>query len=51
MRIARIKGIPLQWGGDWNMDGDKTKSNAWDMPHYELNPWREWATSPKLFKG
>lgn len=51
MRIAKANGIPLRWGGDWNMDGDKTKSDAWDMPHYELHPWREFAKKSKLFEG
>lgn len=51
MKIAKEKGIPLRWGGDWNMDGDKTKSDAWDMPHYELHPWRDWAKKSKLYEG
>lgn len=34
--------IPIRWGGDFNRDGDKTKSDAWDKPHFELHPWREW---------
>lgn len=51
MRIAKEKGIPLRWGGDWNMDGDKTQSDAWDMPHYELHKWRDWAKKSKLFEG
>lgn len=50
MRIAKEKGIPLRWGGDWNMDGDKTTSDAWDMPHFELHPWREWAKKSKLYE-
>lgn len=50
MRIAKEKGITLRWGGDWNMDGDKTTSDAWDMPHYELHPWREWAKQSKLYE-
>jgi peptidoglycan L-alanyl-D-glutamate endopeptidase CwlK len=51
MRIAAEKKIPLRWGGDWNSDGSKTTSDAWDKPHYELNPWREWAKKSKLFEG
>ncbi|MEH3108883.1 MAG: M15 family metallopeptidase [Agrobacterium cavarae] len=50
MRIAKEKGIPLRWGGDWNMDGDKTTSDAWDMPHFELHPWRDWAKKSKLYE-
>lgn len=51
MRIAKSHGIPLRWGGDWNMDGDKTKSDAWDMPHFELHPWRDWAEKSHLYEG
>ncbi|KQV35542.1 MULTISPECIES: M15 family metallopeptidase [unclassified Rhizobium] len=50
MRMAKEKGIPLRWGGDWNMDGDKTKSDAWDMLHFELHPWRDWAKKSKLYE-
>lgn len=50
MRIAKEQGTPLRWGGDWNMDGDKTTSDAWDMPHFELHPWREWAKKSKLYE-
>lgn len=37
LRIAKEKNIPIRWGGDFNMDGDKTKNDAWDLPHFELN--------------
>jgi peptidoglycan L-alanyl-D-glutamate endopeptidase CwlK len=43
LRIAEKMGIPIRWGGDWNMDGDKTTSDAWDLPHYELHRWRDFA--------
>ncbi|KQS74519.1 M15 family metallopeptidase [Rhizobium sp. Leaf383] len=43
MRIATDMGVPLRWGGDWNMDGNKTASDAWDKPHFELHPWRDFA--------
>lgn len=33
----------LRWGGDFNRDGDKTVSDSWDSPHFELHPWREFA--------
>lgn len=49
-RIAKEQGTPIRWGGDWNMDGDKTKSDAWDKPHFELHPWRDWAKGSKLFE-
>ncbi len=36
LRIAKARGITLRWGGDFNMDGDATTRDAWDMPHFEL---------------
>lgn len=36
-------GIKIRWGGDLNRDGDKTKTDAWDKPHFELHPWRDYA--------
>lgn len=39
---AKIVGLEIRWGGDFNRDGDKTKTDAWDLPHYELHPWRNW---------
>lgn len=48
LRIAKEKGIPLRWGGDWNMDGNL--SDGWDMPHFELHPWREYAKQSKLYE-
>jgi peptidoglycan L-alanyl-D-glutamate endopeptidase CwlK len=50
LRCAAKLGIPVRWGGDWNMDGSKTTSDAWDKPHFELNPWREYAKQSKLFE-
>ena len=35
--------IPVRWGGDFNMDGDKTTSDGWDLGHIELYPWRDFA--------
>lgn len=49
LRIGKENGIPLRWGGDWNGDGNL--SDGWDMPHYELTPWREWAKQSKLYEG
>lgn len=49
LRISKEKGVPLRWGGDWNGDGNL--SDGWDMPHYELTPWREWAKQSKLYEG
>lgn len=33
---ARAVGVQIRWGGDFNMDGDKTTRDAWDKPHFEL---------------
>ncbi len=49
MPIAKELGVPLRWGGDWNMDG--STSDGWDFPHYELHPWREYAKNAKPFAG
>jgi len=51
LRIAKAHGIPLRWGGDWNMDGNKTTSDNWDKPHFELHPWRDHAKKSKLYEG
>lgn len=52
LSIAKEKGIPLRWGGDWNMDGNNPgDTDNWDKPHYELHPWRTWAKKSKLFEG
>jgi peptidoglycan L-alanyl-D-glutamate endopeptidase CwlK len=48
LRIAKKRGIPIRWGGDWNMDGNL--SDGWDMPHYELHPWKDWAKKSKLYE-
>lgn len=46
--LAKDMAIPLRWGGDWNMNG-KWTDDGWDFPHYELYPWRNYAT--KLIGG
>lgn len=33
---AAVLKLKIRWGGDFNMDGDKTTKDSWDMPHYEL---------------
>lgn len=48
LRVGKELGVPLRWGGDWNMDGNL--SDGWDMPHYELHPWREWAKKSHLYE-
>lgn len=46
--LAKELKIPLRWGGDWNMDGNT--SDGWDMPHFELHPWRDYAAKSKLYE-
>lgn len=41
-QAAREFDTEIRWGGDFNRDGNKTTSDAWDLPHYELHPWRSW---------
>lgn len=51
MGIAQRREIPLRHGGDWNMDGNNPgDKDNWDLPHYELHPWREWAKKSKLYE-
>ena len=50
LATAAGMGVPLRWGGDWHMDGDRTKSDDWDKPHFELHPWRQWAQNSKLVR-
>lgn len=45
--IAKRLEIPIRWLGDPN--GDGKLADGWDFPHYELHPWRSYAT--KLYKG
>jgi peptidoglycan LD-endopeptidase CwlK len=41
---AAKRKVKLRWGGDFNRDGDKTTKDSWDSPHFELHPWREYAS-------
>ena len=43
MRIAKEKGLPIRWGGDWDMDGDWKDERFLDWGHFELHPWRSFA--------
>lgn len=40
---AKEFGLLIRWGGDFRRDGDKTTTDAWDKPHFELHPWRNYA--------
>lgn len=47
--IAKHLSVPVRWGGDWNMNGILTDEHLSDLPHYELNPWRDFARHCKPF--
>ncbi|SRR6266403_420071 len=49
--ISPIDGkiVVLRWGGDFNMDGSKTTTDAWDAGHYELHHWRDYAKLSKPY--
>jgi peptidoglycan L-alanyl-D-glutamate endopeptidase CwlK len=49
--LAKEMGIPIRWGGDWNMNGKTADERFIDMPHYELHPWRKFAKTAKPFEG
>ena len=36
IKVGLELGVIIRWGGDFNMDGDKTTSDAWDYPHFEI---------------
>lgn len=36
MAIASFMGIPLRFGGDWDMDKDFTDQRFDDLPHFEI---------------
>lgn len=36
MAIAEEEGFRIRWGGDWNMDGDMTNQDFYDLFHIEL---------------
>lgn len=48
--LALLMKIPLRWGGDWNRNGQYT-DDGWDFPHYELDPWRDYAEDSKPYTG
>ena len=31
-----MKGIPLRWGGDWDVDTELKDNDFDDLPHFEL---------------
>lgn len=36
MGIAKVRGIPIRWGGDWNMNWLSSDETFFDGAHYEL---------------
>ena len=36
MGIAKVKGIGLRWGGDWDKDTELNDNDFDDLPHFEL---------------
>lgn len=42
--LAKEMGIPIRWLGDPNFDGRLV--DGWDFPHFELHPWRAYASKP-----
>lgn len=36
MAIARVKGIRLRWGGDWDMDTEVMDQTFMDLGHFEI---------------
>ena len=50
--LAAKLGIPIRQGIDWNGNGNLTDDKWDDLPHVELNPWREWAAKDcKPYEG
>lgn len=37
MGVAKQMGLPIRWGGDWDMDNDLDDSNFLDLVHFEIN--------------
>jgi peptidoglycan L-alanyl-D-glutamate endopeptidase CwlK len=34
--IAKMMGLDIRWGGDWNGDFNLQNQNFYDLPHYEV---------------
>lgn len=43
LAAADAVGVPVRWGGDWNMNGKISDERFLDTPHFELHPWRDYA--------
>lgn len=51
LATAKQLGIPIRWGGDWNMNGILTDEKLSDLPHYELHRWRDFAERDCVLYG
>lgn len=36
LAVARLKGVPMRWGGDWNQDTRLADNSFDDLAHFEL---------------
>lgn len=43
LATAKTLGIPISWGGTWK--------SLKDYPHYEIDPWREFAKEARPYAG
>lgn len=34
--VAKMKGINIRWGGDWDSDRDLHDQKLYDLPHFEI---------------
>lgn len=36
LAAAKVEGVAIRWGGDWDGDGNNLDSTLHDLPHFEL---------------
>lgn len=36
LAAAKVEGVRIRWGGDWDGDGNNVDATLHDLPHYEL---------------
>lgn len=42
---AKAEGVAIRWGGNWSTtDVDAKGTKFVDSPHFELHPWKDWAS-------
>jgi peptidoglycan L-alanyl-D-glutamate endopeptidase CwlK len=37
-KAAKIEGVAIRWGADWDRDGNPRERGETDSPHFELDP-------------